>query len=169
VTRPAEADEPASEAAAQSVGYALSQLGFETSRRFADLEATVALEPREFALLRAVAERQGQSQQAVAEHLRIPTSTMVAVVDGLEEQGLIERRLHASDRRTRTLHLTSKGSKILAKAVSLAWGFEREVCAGFDESERSRLLGLLGRVADNIGLDLDALPDRGSGRRRPHA
>jgi DNA-binding MarR family transcriptional regulator len=146
------------------VGYVLSQLGYETSRHFAELVATVGLEPRQFALLRAVAERQGQSQQAVAEHLQIPASTMVAVVDALEEHGLIERRLHASDRRTRTLHLTGEGSAVLAQAVALATGFEGVICGGLDPADRSQLLSLLGRVADNIGLDRRSLPDHGSGK-----
>jgi len=136
------------------VSYTLSQLGQETSRRFAELLATTGLEPRQFALLGAVARQEGQSQQAVAGQVAIPTSTMVALVDHLEEEGLIERRPHPSDRRTRMLHLTSKGSSALDKATLLAGNWEASLCAGFNPSERSRLLELLGRVADNLGLDL---------------
>ena len=151
----------------RSVGYTLSQLGFETSRRFGELVATLGLEPRHFALLRAVAQREERSQQAVAEYLQIPPSTMVAIVDVLETEGLIERRLDPSDRRTRTLHLTPKGSSVLTQAVSLAWGWENVICGTFTPSERSLLLDLLGRVAENIGLDLASLPDHGSGERPP--
>ncbi len=151
-----------------SVGYALSQLGLETSRRFGELIATVGLEPRHFALLSAVARDEGQSQQAVAERLHIPASTMVAVVDSLEHEGLIERRLHAYDRRTRTLHLTTRGADTLEKATALAWSWEAVVCEGFDAPERLHLLDLLGRVAANVGIVRGSLPDMGSGERPSH-
>jgi DNA-binding MarR family transcriptional regulator len=93
---------------------------------------------------------------------------MVAVVDALEEHGLLERRLHPSDRRTRTLHLTPAGSDALEKAIALAWGFEALVCGGLDPAERSQLLDLLDKVADNIGVDRGSLPDKGSGAQPSH-
>src|SRR5215469_147647 len=58
-----------------SVGFALSQLGLATSSRFGQLVGTVGLEPRHFAVLRAVRARDGQSQHAVADRLQIPPST----------------------------------------------------------------------------------------------
>jgi DNA-binding MarR family transcriptional regulator len=152
----------------QSVGYSLSQLGFETSRRFGEIIATVGLEPRQFALLRAVARSDGQSQQALAEPLHIPASTMVAVVDSLEHAGFLERRLHASDRRTRTIHLTPDGADVLARATALAWSWEGVICSGFRPSERAQLLGLLARVAGNIGVVPGSLPHGGSGAQPSH-
>src|SRR5215469_11002922 len=97
----------------RSVGFTLSQLGFATSRRFGQIVATLGLEPRHFALLRAVHGADGQSQQALAERLRIPASTMVSLIDYLENEGLLERRPHPTDRRTRLLHLTGQGAKVL--------------------------------------------------------
>ncbi len=48
----------------------------------------------------------GQSQQAIAEAIGAPPSRMVAIVDELEQRGLIERRPHPSDRRVHALYLT---------------------------------------------------------------
>lgn len=148
-----------------SVGFTLSQLGFETSRRFAELVGTLGLEPRHFALLRAVQQEEGQSQQAVAELLQIPPSTMVAIVDVLESHRLLERRLHGSDRRTRTLHMTRQGAGAVESAMGLAAELEQTICTGLDESERERLLRLLGLVAANLGVARGALPDKGGGER----
>lgn len=149
----------------ESVGYTLSQLGFETSRRFGDLVAGLGLEPRHFGLLNALARGEGESQQSCARRLHIPASTMVAVIDSLEREGLVERRLHATDRRTRTLHLTANGSAVLHKARTLAWSLEEEICGGFGASERKELLRLLRRVASNLGVARGSLPDKGSGDR----
>lgn len=136
----------------QAVGFLLSQLGFEVSSRFGKLMAEVDLDPRQFALLRAIQASEGQSQIAVGEWLRIPASSMVALVDQLEERALVERRLHATDRRSRTLHMTPEGTELLAGASELTMGFEQTICRGFDATDRTRLLELLTAVADNLGL-----------------
>lgn len=151
----------------RSVGFTLSQLGFATSRRFGEIVATLGLEPRHFALLRAVRAADGQSQQAIAERLRIPASTMVALIDYLEREGLLERRPHPTDRRSRRLHLTDEGTEVLDQATTLGAEWEEAICANLSAAERETLLGLLERVAATIGIADAELPDHGSGQRPP--
>jgi DNA-binding MarR family transcriptional regulator len=105
---------------ARSVGFTISGTGYAVARRFRHTLAPLALEPREFALLRAVGAGEGSSQQAIAEGLQIPASRMVALVDALEARGLLERRLNSVDRRARALHLTADGRKLLERAFALA-------------------------------------------------
>jgi DNA-binding MarR family transcriptional regulator len=149
----------------RSVGFTLSQLGLVTSSRFSRLVGTLGLEPRHYALMRAVRTRDGQSQQAVADQLQIPPSTMVALVDHLERQGWLERRPDPTDRRTRQLHLTQRGGEVLDRAMRLGDQWEHQICAGLSGAERDQLLGLLARVAANVGVGQDTLPDRGRGLR----
>lgn len=155
----------AAEAGGQSVGFTLSQLGFATSRRFGQIVGTLGLEPRHFALLRAVRAADGQSQQAIAERLRIPASTMVSLIDYLENEGLLERRPHPTDRRSRRLHLTSRGAEVLDQATTLGAELEGTICAGLSAAERDTLLDLLARVAANMGVASAELPDHGTGQR----
>ncbi len=134
------------------VGFTLSSLGFAVARRFRETLAPLGLEPREFALLRAVSAAEGQSQQAIGERLRIPPSRMVAFVDALEARSLLERRHNPLDRRTRELHLTSAGRELLASAMELATEYERHLCAELSGEEREQLLGLLQRVGGQLGV-----------------
>jgi DNA-binding MarR family transcriptional regulator len=136
----------------QSVGFTVSTIGYAVARRFREILAPLELEPREFALLRAVAAAEGQSQQAVGERLQIPPSRMVAFIDALEARGLIERRQNPSDRRTRALHLTADGHELLGRAFALAVGHERNLCADLSAEEREQLLALLQRVGASLGL-----------------
>lgn len=138
----------------RSVGFKISSLGFEISRRFRELLAPLELEPREFALLRAVAADEGRSQQATGGRLKIAPSRMVGFVDQLEARGLLERRLNADDRRTRALHLTDAGRELLRQAVVVASTYEGNICGGLTDDEREQLLGLL----DRVGLRLDQAP-----------
>lgn len=134
-----------------SVGFRISSTGYLIARRFHEILAPVGLLPREFALLRAVGAAEGQSQQATGERLGIPPSRMVAFVDGLEERGLLERRLNPDDRRARALHLTAEGRRLLGRAFELAAQHERDLCADLSEAEREQMLDLLDRVSARLG------------------
>jgi DNA-binding MarR family transcriptional regulator len=130
----------------------LSSLGYAVSRRFHEMVRPLGLEPGEFALLRAVAASDGEAQNALAERLHISPSWMVAVVDELEDRGLLERKPHARDRRVRNLHLTAAGKKLLRQAERQAKEFDRQVGARLDEAQLGQLLDLLDEVA--AGLEL---------------
>ena len=142
----------ASSAPFRSVGFTVFSLGYAVGRRFHQTLAPLNLEPREFALLRAVGAAEGQSQQAIGGRLQIPASRMVAFVDALQARGLLERRHNPLDRRTRELHLTTDGRELLGAAFTLAAGFEDELCADLAATEREQLLDLLHRVGLSPGL-----------------
>jgi DNA-binding MarR family transcriptional regulator len=118
--------------------------------------------------MRAIAFADGQSQNAVAEWLRIPASSMVSVIDKLESQGLVERRLHPKDRRSRTLHITEHGNEVLEKATELAMSLEQTICQGFDAERRQELIDMLARVTDNLELVQGLHPGTSGGHGTHH-
>jgi DNA-binding MarR family transcriptional regulator len=146
------ADSAQASAPFHSVGFNISTAGYAIARRFKAVLAPLHLEPREFALLRAVAASEGQSQHAIGARLQIPPSRMVAFIDALEQRGLLERRQNPSDRRSHALYLTDAGHELLARAFALAVEHERDLCAGLSAQEREQLLELLGRVSVQLGL-----------------
>jgi DNA-binding MarR family transcriptional regulator len=127
--------------------FLLSQVGFHSSRLWRDRMARLGLDSREVVLLRHVGAAEGQSQQALARALQIPPSRMVALVDGLEQRGLVERRPIPGDRRVRALHLSRKGRRVLRTVMNASAEHEDELCAGLDADEREQLIALLSRMA----------------------
>src|ERR671915_123121 len=97
VTHRRRIEPPAPDRPPRSVGFLISQLGFLSSKGFAEALGPLGIDPRDWALLRFVAAAEGQSQQALAERLAVPPSRMVALVDRLEQGGLIERRPDPDD------------------------------------------------------------------------
>jgi DNA-binding MarR family transcriptional regulator len=148
-------ERPVADRPPRSVGFLLSQLGFVTSKRFHEALSPLGIGPREWALLRFVDASEGESQHTLAERLGVPPSRMVALVDGLEEAGLIERRAVPDDRRVRALYLTAKGREVLGRAVEVAIERETELCSALDESEREQLIDLLQK------LQAERVPRRG--------
>jgi DNA-binding MarR family transcriptional regulator len=137
---------PVAEQAPRSVGFLISQLGFISSKGFMEALAPVGIDPREFLLMRFVATDEGRSQQALAERLGIPASRMVALVDHLEANGLVERRPDPEDRRVRGLYLTRKGRGALERAGKIAIDYETRLCAGINREERELLIDLLQKL-----------------------
>jgi DNA-binding MarR family transcriptional regulator len=137
---------PVADQAPRSVGFLLSQLGFFASRGFMEALEPIGIGPREFLLMRFVDASQGRSQQALAERVGVPASRMVALVDHLEEAGLVERRPDPQDRRVRGLYLTRKGRGALERAAKIAIDYETRLCAGIDREERELLIDLLQKL-----------------------
>lgn len=139
-------DPPVAEQAPRSVGFLISQLGFFSSKGFMEALEPIGIGPKEFLLMRFVQATQGRSQQALAERLGVPASRMVALVDHLEEAGLVERRPDPEDRRVRGLYLTRKGRGALERAAKIAIDYETRLCAGINREEREQLIDLLQKL-----------------------
>jgi DNA-binding MarR family transcriptional regulator len=151
-----------------SLSFLLSQLGFIASRRFHEALAPLGIEPRHFLLLRFVAADEGRSQQALGDMLRIPPSRMVALVDQLEQRGLLERRPNPNDRRARALHVTPDGRRLMGKALQRALQHESSVGTSLSAAERQQLVALLHKVAAEMHLLSGVHPGLASDSDNPH-
>jgi DNA-binding MarR family transcriptional regulator len=134
------------------VAFLLSQLGIYAAQQFAERIAVLGLTPPLAGLLRAIATTPGQSQQALARHLRTQPSRVVAFVDDLEGRGLIERRRNPQDRRLHALHLTQDGQAMLLQIGQIATAHDGDLCAPLDDEERQQLAALLRRLQAHHGL-----------------
>lgn len=86
------------------------------------------------------------SQSAVAEALRFDRSTLVQIIDRLENRGLVVRNVSPSDRRSHALRLTDDGAEELTELKAMALKHEADVAAALNEEERTQLIALLAKV-----------------------
>ena len=147
--------------------FLLAQVGAHGSRRFAERVAAIGLTAPDAGLLRKIASDPGVSQQALAGHLGVMPSRMVALVDELETKGIIERRRSTEDRRNYALHLTERGHQVLGELSRVAAEHEESLCAALSKEERVQLRDLCRRIADEQGLTPGVHPGyRHLGRKR---
>lgn len=132
--------------APSSLGFLLSQVGIYAAQRFSERIAAVDLQPPLFRILNVVDAAEGLSQHAIGEAIKVPPSRMVALVDELEQRGLLKRHPHPSDRRIRALHLTPAGRRVLAKGREVAAEHEAELTKGMSAADRKRLIELLQKI-----------------------
>jgi DNA-binding MarR family transcriptional regulator len=135
-----------------SVAFLLSQVGAHASARYAERLEPLGLKPPHSGILFVIEQADGLSQQALGEKLGVFPSRLVAILDELEERGLVERRDNPADRRSYALYLTKAGREALEQIRRVGRAHQDTLCAALDETERAQLAGLLSRIAAEQGL-----------------
>lgn len=126
------------------IGYRLRVAQQAVFRDFA--EQVGELSPGRAGIMLLIEANPGVPQGRLAEAVRLDRSTMVGVVNTLEERGLIERR-RGADRRTNGLWLTASGRSLAVRLRRRIERHERRVAAGLSDAERTQLLALLEKLA----------------------
>jgi MarR family transcriptional regulator, negative regulator of the multidrug operon emrRAB len=86
----------------------------------------------------------------LAQKLGVTRATMTGLLNGLEKEGLIERRAHAEDRRKVGVLLTANGRRTLDNILPDYYRHFAKLTVYLDEGERQTLISLLKKV--NQGL-----------------
>jgi DNA-binding MarR family transcriptional regulator len=114
---------------------------------FRDFAKSVAeLSPGRVGILLLIDANAGVTQSGLAQAVGLDRSTMVGLVDRLEERGLIERR-RGEDRRTNGLWLTRSGRALVVHLKRRIALHERRVAAKLTAAERAELIALLEKLS----------------------
>ena len=114
---------------------------------FAAALEPLGLRPPHFGVMTLIDSQPGCAQQQLVERSMIDASSMVAVIDELEDMGLAERRRHPDDRRKHAVYLTARGRRTLERARAAAIKLAQDVFAPLDSAELGELRRLLRKLA----------------------
>jgi len=134
-------------ALADLLGYQLRRAQVAAYQNFANVLAGLNISPGQVGVLALVQANPGINQTRVGNALGIDRSTLVAVIDRLEERDLVARTPSPTDRRSHALMLTEAGAGYLEKLLPRLDEHERQIAVGLGDRERSALIELLSRVA----------------------
>jgi DNA-binding MarR family transcriptional regulator len=134
------------------VAFLLAQVGARAAQVFAKALVPLKLAPCDAGILRLLSHSPDISQQELARRLDMHASRLVAVLDNLQERGLVIRNPHPQDRRVYSLQLTDAGSKMLRAIGKIAQDHNEIMSAGLNDAERAQLADLLQRIAARQGL-----------------
>jgi len=134
-----------------NVAFLMVQVGGRAAQEFARLLEPLQFTPPDAGILRQLGLSPGISQQELANRLGMHASRLVAILDTLQERGLLFRKTDAEDRRVYRLELTEAGHDALHAIGLAARAHDEVMCAGLDDAERTQLGNLLERIADRHG------------------
>jgi len=131
----------------------LGRMGFLLNRGAQRVRETyqAALEPlgidgKEYGILLVLSGKGSISQHEIGKCTHIDRTTMVALIDDLEQKGLVERQEHPTDRRSHALVLTAKGKDLLPKAHKLSETAEKKFLSGLSAHEQKEVVQLLRKL-----------------------
>ncbi|MEU2777083.1 MarR family transcriptional regulator [Streptomyces sp. NPDC007162] len=125
------------------LGYLLKHVQAELSRTSAEALAPYGMDGHDLAVLVVLAGAEPLSQIEVAGRMGVDRTTMVALLDGLERRGLVERRRSPQDRRRNIVELTEAGRERMGRAEEARLAAERRFLAPLDGETAATLVRAL--------------------------
>lgn len=104
---------------------------------------------RDWLVLTALGDGRSRTQLALGHELGVDKTTLTALLDRLERDGLIVRHLDPNDRRARIPESTKAGKAIAAKIEKARDAVEVRVLAQFSADDQNALRELLTRLAES--------------------
>jgi DNA-binding MarR family transcriptional regulator len=147
---------------------ALLRLAHQRSRAAANHRLrALEVDLRHVGVLAALATGGPLTQRRLSDVVELDRSSMVYVVDRLEELGLVRRLPSPADRRAYAVTITEEGSTRLREASAVAMGVMEELLEGFEPAEITMLDDLLRRIIDRSAVDRSS--PNGSRSRAPRS
>jgi DNA-binding MarR family transcriptional regulator len=130
-----------------NVGYQLRMAYVAIRRHFETAMERLELTQKQTGVLWLIDANGGVSQIALANELGMDRASMMAIVDRLQERGLIVRKRSSEDGRRQELYVTAKGRKVLSQAKSAIQIHEKWITNRFSAKDLNALVGALKRLS----------------------
>lgn len=129
-------------------GFHLRMAYIAISRHFAAAMAPLDLTQKQLGVLWLIGANGGVSQVALAGALAMDRASMMAIVDRLQDRGLLVRERSKQDGRRQELYLTPKGRKLLSQSKAVIAEHERWITERFSDSEAASLIDALDSIRE---------------------
>jgi DNA-binding MarR family transcriptional regulator len=103
---------------------------------------------RDWLVLAVLDDGRQRTQLELSRIVCVDKTTLISVLDRLEQHKLIVRAVHPTDRRVRIPQITPAGRRTYAKFATARDTAEARALEGVDPADRQLLLELLARIAE---------------------
>ena len=134
----------------ESVG-ALIALTAKSQEKLAEIEMKkqLGLTPTQWKVILVLNIMDGLTQKEIAEKINVDGSTLVPVIDKMEQEGLVERKADSKDRRNNRIHLTKKSESTVDSIIANVLQLRKIIYAGISENEISVTKNVLKSIITN--------------------
>jgi MarR family 2-MHQ and catechol resistance regulon transcriptional repressor len=100
----------------------------------------------DFAALEVLLHKGPTPVNEIGRKVFLTSGSITTAIDRLEKKGMVERRYDAQDRRTRMVHLTPAGRKMISCAFADHEKAMERAASGLTAAERGQAIGLLKKL-----------------------
>lgn len=134
----------------RELAFAINDVG-RLLRTLADQKAAqFGMTRAKWAVLVRLERYEGLKQAELAEMLDLQPITLTRLLDGLSDNGLIERRPDENDRRAKRLYLTAAARPLLERLGVLGEDLMETTLSGLDDDAVASLIGDLSIMKENL-------------------
>ncbi len=123
----------------------------------------------QWAVLAALANRDGLSQSELADELEIEKSTAGRLIDHVQASGWVERRPIPNDRRQWGVYLTATARPLIDSVMRIVLETRAEMLEGLSAEQQAQIAETLRSVKANLFAAVEARPDDPASDRPPRA
>ena len=138
------------EADAARVWFRLIRLQTRISLAITDRVRELGLSLPQCDVLTTLTEREGVSQQELAERLYVTKGNISGLIDRLEAAALVERRSIAGDKRSHAIYLTDNGRILAEKGIAVQRSFVAKTLGRLPPDQLATLDHLLVMTRDLV-------------------
>jgi len=135
-------------------GYLLNDTARLLRRRFEQRAGDYNITSAQWRVMAQLSRNDGLTQVALAHLLEIEPMSVCRLVDRMEAGGFVMRLPDPADKRAKLVCLTEKSRALLDVIRVVAMEVYEDAFAGFDDEERSRLVGELNRINANLSQSI---------------
>ena len=135
----------------QRPGFLLRRAHQISAAVFENACAPLGLTQAQYGALTVLASEPRIDQSRLARALAFDKVTVLRVLRGLEERGLVAREVSATSRRNMAVQLTPAGRRLLKKAKVPVHEAYEQLMAPLNDKQRAQFIGLLHTLTDGLG------------------
>ncbi|WP_419908000.1 MarR family winged helix-turn-helix transcriptional regulator [Hoeflea sp.] len=128
------------------VSHLLRRAHFFAEARFAKTMSHDGLTSRQLALMVAVDQNPGASQNAIGDIIALDRNSVSELVVRMIKKQLLRRETSPRDKRSFVLRLTEQGREIVAEAALKNPGYQADLTASLSDAETKQLIEYLRRI-----------------------
>ena len=99
------------------------------------------------------------TQKEIAERMGIEGATLAGLLDRLQDDGWIERRCSAQDRRCKIVHLQRRSKSVLDKIFNTAHELRQELIEDIPQRDLETCIRVLGQIREKAEQPANGVPN----------
>ena len=139
-----------------SVGFVVNS----TAKAFqkaldAELRKNVGVTISQWRIISTLTRQPGITQKEIADRVGIEGSTLVPIIDKMEKDGFVKRKLDNEDRRINRIYLTTKADELWNSMIECALKIRKLSTKEISEEQIKTTLDVLRKISKNLTIYFD--------------
>jgi MarR family transcriptional regulator for hemolysin len=101
----------------------------------------------------------GPTQRELADKIGVESPTLVPIIDKMEQDGYVKRKLDSKDRRIKRIYSTAKADSMWDSMMECAAQIRKTAIQDLSESEIKSALGVVKKMTENLAVYLESTID----------